>query len=303
MQPDAACTVSTALPVDLKLTLDPLRVSGALSPCIRFGPDGVWRATRTRSGPATVHLRSVNERAIAGRAWGPGAGDALEALPALLGSDDGDGDLAPAHPLITELARGFRGLRIGRTGAVLEVLVPTILGQKVAGAEARAACLAMLRAAAEPAPGPAGLLLPPDPRWLQSTPSWQFHRWGVEHRRAAAVKTAASYAARLEEAASLPIDQARRRLGALPGIGPWTVNEVAMVALGDADAVSVGDYWLPHVVSWALAGEPRASDERMLELLEPWRGQRGRVCRLLLAGAPHPPRFGPRLALRSIAHY
>ena len=79
-------------------------------------------------------------------------------------------------------------------------------------------------------------------------------------------------------------DAARRRLRALPGVGAWTAAEVTALALGDADAVSVGDFHLPHVVSWALAGERRGSDERMLELLEPYRGHRGRVIRLLLAG-------------------
>ena len=94
---------------------------------------------------------------------------------------------------------------------------------------------------------------------------------------------------------------ATRRLRALPGIGAWTAAEVSLVALGDADAVSVGDYHLPHHVAWALAGEARGDDERMLELLEPYRGHRGRVLRLLVAGAPGPPRFGPRLPLRDIA--
>ena len=95
----------------------------------------------------------------------------------------------------------------------------------------------------------------------------------------------------------------RRRLGAIRGIGPWSVNNVAMLAVGDADAVNVGDYWLKHIVSFALTGEARGTDERMLELLEPWRGQRGRVCRLLLAGAPRPPRFGHRPPLRRLAHH
>ena len=94
---------------------------------------------------------------------------------------------------------------------------------------------------------------------------------------------------------------ATRRLRALPGIGAWTAAEVSLVALGDADAVSVGDYHLPHHVAWALAGEARADDARMLELLEPYRGHRGRVIRLVVAGHPGPPRFGPRLPLKSIA--
>jgi hypothetical protein len=300
-------------PVDLPRTLGLLRVAGAADPCVRIGPDGVWRATRTPAGPTTMHLRSDGLWAVTATAWGPGADAALDGVPALVGADDTDGDLLGAHDghggrpvgyrVVTDLSRRLAGLRIGRSAAVLETLVPTILAQKVIGAEARSAFVAMVRAARQPAPGPAGLMLPPDAAWLTSTPSWAFHRWGVEHRRASTIKTAAGYAARLEQAAGLPLAEARQRLAALPGVGPWTVNKVALTALGDPDAVSVGDYWLPHIVSWALAGAARGSDERMLELLEPWRGQRGRVCRLLLAGGPEPPRFGPRLPLRSIAQH
>ena len=72
-------------------------------------------------------------------------------------------------------------------------------------------------------------------------------------------------------------EAAYRALRAFPGIGPWTAAEVGIRAFGDPDAVSVGDFHLPSVVTWALAGERRGTDERMLELLEPYRGQRGRV--------------------------
>jgi 3-methyladenine DNA glycosylase/8-oxoguanine DNA glycosylase len=76
---------------------------------------------------------------------------------------------------------------------------------------------------------------------------------------------------------------------------------VALRALGDPDAVSVGDFHLPNLVSFALAGEPRGTDARMLELLEPYRGQRGRVIRLLEASGIWPPARGPRCPIRSIA--
>ena len=89
-------------------------------------------------------------------------------------------------------------------------------------------------------------------------------------------------------------------LRAIPGIGPWTAAEVGARAFGDPDAVSVGDFHLPSLVAWALAGEARATDERMLELLEPYRGQRGRVIRLLEASGLRAPRYGPRLAPRRI---
>jgi hypothetical protein len=53
-------------------------------------------------------------------------------------------------------------------------------------------------------------------------------------------------------------------------------------------------------VCHTLAGEARGTDERMLELLSPWRGQRGRLCRLVLSAGVSPPRYGPRLPMHRI---
>jgi len=50
---------------------------------------------------------------------------------------------------------------------------------------------------------------------------------------------------------------------------------------GDVDAAIPGDLHLPRVVCYALAGEFRGTDERMMELLEPFRGHRFRIIRLL----------------------
>ena len=98
----------------------------------------------------------------------------------------------------------------------------------------------------------------------------------------------------------LPLPEALRPALAVPGIGPWTAAEVAVRALGDDDAVSVGDFHIPNLVAWALAGEPRADDTRMLELLEPYRGRRALVVRLLELGGSMAPRRGPRLSPRRI---
>lgn len=300
-------------PIDLELTLGPLQHGGRRDPCVRVGAREVWRAGETRDGPATLHLRSVDANAIEARAWGPGAGCALADVEDLVGANDDAASLEGVHPLVTALTTRLAGLRIGRTSAVMEALVPTVLAQRVIGAEACRAYVSMVRAAGRPAPGPTArevidgqldppaLLLPPEPRWLMSTPSWTFHRWGVERRRARTIQIALSYAHRFADPAGVGLAEIRRRLSALPGVGPWTMNSVAMLALGDPDAVNVGDYWLKHVVSYALTGEPRGTDDRMLELLEPWNGQRGRVCRLLMHGAPALPRFGPRLPLRNLA--
>jgi 3-methyladenine DNA glycosylase/8-oxoguanine DNA glycosylase len=186
---------------------------------------------------------------------------------------------------------------------VVRHLIAAVLEQKVVGLEARRAWGRMSYALGEPAPGPAppGLTLPPAPERLAATPPWVFHRCGVERKRADTIRRAMARAPRVEGAAALPLEAAYRRLRALPGVGAWSAAEVGLVALGDADAVSLGDHHLPSQVSWALAGERTGTDERMLELLEPYRGHRGRVLRLLAVGGLFPPRRGPRTALRSIA--
>jgi 3-methyladenine DNA glycosylase/8-oxoguanine DNA glycosylase len=287
-----------AWPVDLRLTLAPL-VRGPWDPTIRLEPGICWRATRTGDGPGAIELRSRGS-SITARAWGPGAERLLADLPRLLGEGDDPGAFRPRHPILGELARRMAGMRFGATGAVFESLLPTVLEQKVVAIEARRAYRSLVRRYGQPAPGPLGLLLPPAPETLARLPYETFHPFGVERRRADAIRRAAALAPRLEEAASMGPSDADRRLRALPGIGAWTSAEVRRTALGDPDAVSVGDYHLPHLVSWALAGEARGNDRRMLELLGPYRGQRGRVQRLLEASGIQPPRFGPHLAQRRI---
>jgi 3-methyladenine DNA glycosylase/8-oxoguanine DNA glycosylase len=134
-------------------------------------------------------------------------------------------------------------------------------------------------------------------------PSWEWHRCGVDARRARTIATAARVAGRLEETLAATSREGARRLGALPGIGPWTVAEVRQRAHGDPDAVSVGDLHLPGIIGWALAGRP-TDDAGMLELLEPYRGHRHRAVRLIeLAGPGGPPRRAPRYAPRDYRRY
>ena len=204
--------------------------------------------------------------------------------------------------MLARLARRFPGVRIPRSRAVLESLVPAILEQKVIGEEARRALLGLQRVLGEPAPGPAewGLRLPPRPETLAGLPYYAYHPFGVERRRADLIRRVAARAAWFEAIVDLPLGDAYARLTSVPGIGPWTAAEVAVRALGDADAVSVGDFHLPNLVAFALAGEPRGTDARMLELLEPYRGRRALAVRLLELSGIGAPRYGPRLALRRI---
>jgi 3-methyladenine DNA glycosylase/8-oxoguanine DNA glycosylase len=267
---------------------------------MRIGPRLVVRATRTPEGPATFEVRQLGDR-LDVEAWGPGAEWALDAARAFVGLDDERSGFAPVDRLIADLDRRNQGLRIGRSGAVLEALIPAILEQKVTGTEARHAYRGIIVRWGEPAPGPHGLRLLPAPAALAAIPYHAFHPIGLERRRADLVRAVAARAARFEEIVAMPLPDAYARLRAMPGIGPWTAAEVAVRALGDADAVSVGDYHLPSLVGWALAGERKATDERMLELLEPFRGHRGRVVRLLEDSGIRPEARGPRMQPRSIA--
>jgi 3-methyladenine DNA glycosylase/8-oxoguanine DNA glycosylase len=297
--PDASATLPLSFPLDLGLTLAPLR-HGPSDPTIRLERDSVWRAARTPRGPVTLRLEQRGGELVA-NAWGTGAEWTVAQVPALVGFDDQPESFNPSSRLLWDLHRHHIGLRLGRTGLVFEAMLPTILEQKVPGVEAYASYARLVRALGEPAPGAAGLMLQPSPRRLAATPYWAVHRLGIERRRFAVIQHAATRVARLESTAALEPEEARRRLMTLPGIGPWSAAEVSAVAHGDRDVVSLGDYHLPHQVAFALAGEVRGTEARMLKLLEPYRGHRARVIRLLTLGGIQAPRFGPRMRLRRIA--
>jgi 3-methyladenine DNA glycosylase/8-oxoguanine DNA glycosylase len=293
-------TVLVDGPLDLRRTLG-IHQRGPGDPTMRSVSGRIVRATRTVDGPATVAVRWV-PGGVEAEAWGPGADRVLDAVPGLIGlDDDRSGFEARHHPLVAELERRQRGIRLGRTGAVLEALVPAILEQKVTGREASRAFRGLIRGWGEPAPGPFGLRLLPEPHAIAAIPYHAFHPLGVERRRADLVRRVADRAVRFEEVLGLTREAAYARLTALPGIGPWTAAEVMLRAAGDPDAVSVGDFHLRNLVAFTLAGEVRGTDERMLELLEPWRGHRARVIRLLETSGLRPPAFGPRYAPLSIA--
>jgi 3-methyladenine DNA glycosylase/8-oxoguanine DNA glycosylase len=295
-EPDANGFIPLPAPIDLALTLGPI-AHGRGDPTIRFGADGIWRATRTPAGAATLRLRA-RAGGVEVVAWGPGATDAVEGAADLIGAHDDPSALVPHHRLIRELMHRLPGVRLTRTNRPFEALLPAICEQKVAGVEARAAFRGIIAAHGEPAPGPGDLRLPPAPATLAGLPYFAFHHFGLERRRADLIRRAAQLAPAIERASP---GVAYARLGAVPGIGPWTLAEVGRIAFGDPDAISVGDYHLPNLVAWALARQPRADDARMLELLEPYRGQRGRVQRLLEASGIQAPRYGPRMAPQRIA--
>ena len=288
--------------------LEVLRFGGA-DPAFRSAADGaVWRVSRTPTGPGTLRIApQPAEGTVRAHAWGPGAEWLLDRLPSLLGADDDPSGFDPStHPVLRDAHRRNAQLRIGRTGLVMESLVPAVLGQRVTVGEAHRAWRDLLRQHGGPAPLPApgtapgpvpdGLRVAPAARDWAMVPSWAWHRAGVDGQRSATVVRAARLAARLERASVLPAAEASALLDSVPGIGVWTVAETVQRCNGDADAVTVGDLHLPNTVGWALAGRERTDDAGMLELLRPYAGHRHRVCRLIRLIGVRAPRRAPRYA-------
>ena len=230
----------------------------------------------------------------AAEAWGDGASWMLLRVPAMTGEHDPGFVFTDGHPCVLRAQRNHSP-RFGASHMLYHELLPTILGQRITADHAIRQWHALCSRLGEPAPGPAsGLLLPPAPHTLARRPAWWFHPLGIEAKRAEALKSVAKHAAKLWDWAALPHQALAAKLALLPGVGQWTIGSVMASATGDPDAVAVGDFHIKNMVSHALANEPRGTDQRMLELLAPYTGQRGRVVRLLQLDGHSPPKFGPR---------
>lgn len=299
--PHSASVVFTG-PASPGLTLSPLRRGGG-DPCYHVTPDGaIWRTSLLASGPVTARISKSAPDTVDCEAWGAGATEFTEALPGLLGADDDASGFAPDEPTIAAAHRKVPHLRLGRTGRVLEALIPAIIEQRVSGMDAWRAWRRLVTRYGAPAPGPApsGMRVPPSPQAWRTIPSWEFHRANVDPGRARTIVGCAQRADALERLAAHRKETARIALMSLPGVGEWTAAETAQRAFGDADALSVGDYHLATVVGRSLLGRP-IDDAAMVALLEPLRPHRHRAVRLLeVSGLAPNPRFGARQAIPNL---
>lgn len=290
-------------PLNLFRTVGVL-IRGPKDPTMLVDGSNLWRAVRTPHGTATLVLRQSTD-GVHATAWGAGASWAIGQLPRLCGADDDTTGFDPAslaaagHPHLAEVARRTASTRLTRTDLVFDALASAVIEQKVTSYQAFGAWRVLITRFGERAPGPTPrpMFAPPTIDGWRRIPSWAWHSAGVEPPQSRAIVSAAERGHRIADAvAAAPAGADRDRvLTSLPGIGAWTASETRIRALGDPDAVSVGDYHLAHQVGFALTGA-RVDDAGMLELLAPWAGHRHRVIRLILASGLIEPRRGPRLA-------
>jgi len=236
-------------PLDLLATVGMLR-RGATDPTMIIEAGRIWMTFRTDAGIATLCLRGSGA-GVRATAWGPGAGEALDRVPALCGADDDPSgfDLS-SHPALAEIARRHPGIRMTRTGRVFDALACAIIEQKVTGMQAFGAWRHLVTRYGERAPGPTPrpMFAAPSPEIWRTVPSWAFHRARVEPPQARTIARSAQRASSIERAALTATDgEGRDRvLTSLPGGGPWTSAATRIRALGDPDAGSVGDFHLAH---------------------------------------------------------
>jgi 3-methyladenine DNA glycosylase/8-oxoguanine DNA glycosylase len=297
-----ARTVTFDGPASPGTTLSPLR-RGPGDPTFQFGADrSIWRTSLLATGPVTAHIVRTAPDAVRAQIWGAGGEEFADGLPAYLGVEDRVAGFTPSHPTVVAARDKAPHLRLGRTGLVLEALIPAVLEQRVPGADAFRAWRLLVTKYGTPAPGPAPerMRVFPSAEVWRRIPSWEFHRANVDPGRARTIVGCALRATALERLIRRPADQAREAMTSLPGVGIWTAAETAQRAFGDADALSVGDYHVSKMIGWTLLGHP-VDDDEMVELLEPMRPHRHRVVRLLYAsGMAVEPRRGPRLPLQDI---
>lgn len=295
--PDGERRIEHGKALDLPRTLRSLQV-WSQDPALRIDRQEVSWAIRSPEGPVSLRLLA-GDGVLRAQTWGPGSEWALSRVEDFVGLDDGLESFAPTDPRIREMLRRTPGIRLPRTWRVVRLLVPIVLGQLVTGAEAKRAYEHIERRLAEPAPGPLRLRLPPDPKRLAALSVSTYMACGALARQARTIKRLCAASHRMEEAAGMGFVQAARRLQALPGLGPWSAGSAMLQGMGFADTIILGDYHLANFVAWNLAGEARADDHRMVDLLRPFKGNRGRVLRLLGASGTSAPKRGPRMALRT----
>ncbi|GAA4572977.1 AlkA N-terminal domain-containing protein [Actinocorallia cavernae] len=200
-------------------------------------------------------------------------------------------DRLRTDPLLAPLVDKAPGRRVPRTVDEAEFAVRAVLGQQVSTAAARTHAARLVTAHGTPVDDPEGGLthLFPTPRALAALDP---ETLAMPRTRRATFTTLVGQLA--EGTLHLGVEsdwaEARARLLALPGFGPWTVDVIAMRAFGDPDAFLPTDLGIRRAAAeLGLPSTPAA----LIARAEAWRPWRAYAVQYLWATDSHPINFLP----------
>ena len=280
--------VSTYMPVpstgiDFRLTLSPLAMLAG-DPTIRLGETSMTRATVTPDGPGAIGVEWLSDREeVLLTGYDAGGSWLVNRGASLVGADDDASSFDPADGVVAQLWARFRGDRVARTGTLWHDAAWTIVQQRVHRRDAAAQWRRFVQDMGTRVSGVDDLWAPPDPQRVARSHPTELRRYGIDAHRAQALINVAIVARRLQSFVDGPVEGARRPVLSIDGVGPWTFSCLSAFTWGDPDTVIVGDSGIPSLLASTLTGERRATDERMLELLDPYRPHRYRILKLAFA--------------------
>lgn len=177
-----------------------------------------------------------------------------------------------ADPLLQPLVHKEPGRRVPGAADGFELAVRAVLGQQVSVAGARTLASRLVVAAGRPLAAPDGGLTHVFPRAeeLAAAPDAAF-TIPVRRRECLRGMAIAVAEGRLDLEPGSDRDESRRRLEALPGIGPWTASYVAMRALGDPDVFLPTDLGVRHALEHLGAWTGSTGAEALAGRWSPWR--------------------------------
>ncbi len=269
---------------------------GAYDPTATLSESHFSKAFATENGVCVTLIKPVDGGVVIS-CEGPDAEPILEELKVFFQTHDGHDTFLPEHALLKRLRQEQRGLRLLRAPWLFDVACGAILQQRVRFIDAIKDWRQI--ALKHGVKTTSGAVAFPSPPALAGLPPWELEALGIDPKRARSLIALAREIRLNPLRSQMTFSELRARLGRVPGIGPWTVETTLGFGAGDTDALPLGDLYLPHLVSYTLAGEPSGTDERMVELLEPYRGHRFRVVRLLFGARITIPRSGPSTRRRS----
>jgi AraC family transcriptional regulator of adaptative response / DNA-3-methyladenine glycosylase II len=282
----ATATATATQAIDLRLPfrrpLCPDSLFGHLAatsvPGVEEVRNGSYRRTlRLPHGPGIVALRPQPDHVACRLALGD-LRDLTTAVARCRRLLDLDADpeavdeLLSADTALEAVVRKTPGRRVPRTVDEAEMAVRAVIGQQVSTASARTNARRLVSGLGTPVDDPGGGLthLFPEPAAIAASGAAALA--GPARRRASLAALAAAIASgRLDLGPGCDRDRARAALGEMPGLGPWTVEIIAMRALGDPDAFPAGDLGLRRGAGALGLGGPPAALTARARAWSPWR--------------------------------